>query len=66
MTPDKPVSEAWSALPVQTRRALFQAVIQKARDAAATSIMVQSQGGENDIIKQATEAKQAQLPLQTA
>ena len=54
----------WSSLPVATRRSLMQTAIQQARDVAATSIMLSSQGSPHDIIKAATDAKTAQLQSQ--
>jgi hypothetical protein len=56
------VADKWAALPPTRRKSIMQTVIQQARDVAATSIMLQSQGGPNDIVKAATEAKLAQTP----
>lgn len=56
------MSDVWSSLPAATRRAVMQHVIQQARETAATAIMLQSQGGPNDILRTATEAKMAQAP----
>jgi len=57
------VADKWSALPPATRKSIMQTVIQQSRDAAATAIMLQAQGGPSDIIKAATDRKMAASPL---
>ena len=41
-------------------------VIRKSRDMAATQIMLQAQGSDNDILARATAAKQASLAQEAA
>lgn len=57
------VADKWAALPAARRLSIMQTVIQQARDVAANAVMLQSQGGPNDIVKAATEAKMAQAPV---
>lgn len=58
-------SSGWDSLPGNVRLSVMKDVVKKSRDMAATSIMLQSQGSTNDIMKQATEAKMATLaPVQ--
>jgi hypothetical protein len=52
-------SQGWAAIPSSTRLSVMKDIIRKSRDIAATSIMLQSQGGPHDILKAATEAKMA-------
>lgn len=54
-------SEYWGHLPSGTRLSMMKSTVMKAREAAATSVMLQAQGGENDIVRKATAAKQAAL-----
>lgn len=54
-------SPGWDNVPANTRAEVVKETIRKARDMAATSIMLQSQGSSNDILRQATEAKRARL-----
>lgn len=49
----------WDGLPLDTRRQIMETVIQKARDSAANALMMESLGGPNDIVKQATDLKRA-------
>lgn len=50
---------AWDQIPTAQRLSTVRSVVSKARDMAATQIMLQSQGSDNDIVKQATAAKMA-------
>ena len=59
---NKTVSQGWDALPPDTRRSIMQTIIQQSRDTAATAVMLQSQGGPNDIVKGAAQAKIAAAP----
>ena len=52
-------SQGWSAVPEVTKAKTMRSIIRSARDAAATGIMIQSQGSSNDIIKKAADAKMA-------
>jgi hypothetical protein len=58
----KSVAEGWNALPPASQRSILQAIIQQSRDVAATAVMLQSQGGPNDIVKAAGDAKLAAAP----
>ena len=58
---DDTVASKWQTIPVSSRRKIMQNVVEKCRDIAATTVMLQSQGTDNDIIKQATEAKTARM-----
>lgn len=49
----------WSAVPAPSRLKVIKSVITKSREVAATSIMLQSQGTDHDIIRAATNAKLA-------
>lgn len=60
--PNKAVADQWAALPAARQKSIMQTVIQQARDVAANAVMLQSQGGPNDIVKAATETKAAMLP----
>lgn len=59
-------SPGWDQIPAANRLAVMKDVIRKSRDMAATSIMLQSQGSDHDILRQATEAKRAQLAVPAA
>ena len=49
----------WNAVPDDSKLSLMKATINKARNLAQTAVMIKSQGGDNDIMKQATDAKLA-------
>ena len=49
----------WQALPDEAKASLIRTVIRQSREAAANSVMMESLGGPNDIVKQATELKRA-------
>lgn len=56
------VSQAeWSAVPDASKLPIMRGIIRKSRDIAQTSIMLKSQGGENDIVRKATDAKLARI-----
>lgn len=59
-------SQGWEAVPAARRLSIMKSVIRTSRDAAATSIMLQSQGGPNDIMRAAKDAKMAQFGAQPA
>lgn len=65
MTPaQKPtVADKWQSLPMAVQRSIMRSVIQQSRDQAANVVMMESQGSDNDIVKQATDARLAQMPL---
>lgn len=54
-------SQGWDSVPGQQRLSVMKSVIRKSRDMAATSIMLESQGSDHDIIKQATAAKMSAM-----
>ena len=54
-------SNGWDTIPGQQRLSVMKSVIRKSRDMAATSIMLESQGTDHDIIKQATAAKMSTM-----
>ena len=54
-------TQGWNGVPSGERLKVMKDVIRKSRDAAATAIMVQSQGSSHDILKQATDAKMAAM-----
>lgn len=54
-------SPGWESLPTGSRFSIMKSVIRKSRDVAATSVMLQSQGSPNDIMKHAADAKMAAL-----
>lgn len=51
----------WNAVPGGERLKVMRDIVRKSRDAAATAIMLESQGGPHDIMKRATDAKMAAL-----
>lgn len=54
-------TQGWNGVPSGERLKVMKDVIRKSRDAAATAIMLQSQGSSHDILKQATDAKMAAM-----
>lgn len=56
----------WSAIPQAGQKAAMQDVIRSAREAAASAVMLQSQGSRNDIVQQADSAKRAKLMAMSA
>lgn len=54
-------TQGWDAIPAPQRTKVVQSIVRKSRDMAATTIMLQSQGGANDIIAKATQAKIASM-----
>lgn len=51
----------WRALPDDAKVSLIKTVIRQSREAAANSVMMESLGGPNDIVRQATELKRAMM-----
>ena len=49
----------WQALPDEAKASLIKTVIRQSRETAANSVMMESLGGPNDIVKQATDLKRA-------
>jgi hypothetical protein len=56
-----PISQIWPTLPDAAKTGIMRAVIKKARESAANSIMIESQGGQNDIVRQAADRKLAAM-----
>lgn len=50
-------SPGWSAVPSGIQLKVMKDIVRKSRDMAATTIMIQAQGGPNDIMKKASDAK---------
>lgn len=56
----------WNAIPDVSKLSMMKKIIRKSRDIAQTTLMVQGQGTDNDIMRQASDAKAAALAAQPA